>query len=227
MRKLILSGILIVAVIRAGAPEPALYKLKATPKTVAWGYYAANTPPALRIRSGDSVQVETLITNSPARLEAAGVPPAEIEPSLREIFQEVTDKGPGGHILAGTIYVEGAESGDTLEVRIRSIQLAIPYAYNTFRPGAGFLPDDFPYARTKIIPLDREKMIAWGSRRRRPWAASAACRLGSTPATSTIRSLWWAPRCISPSNARGALFQVGDVTPAKATAKWILPRSKR
>jgi len=160
MRKLIPIVLLIVAAVEAGTPEPARYKLKATPKTVAWGYYAANTPPALRVRSGDSVEVETLITNSPSRLEAAGVPPAEIEPALREIFREVTDKGPGGHILTGPIYVEGAEPGDTLEVRILSIQLAIPYAYNTFRPGAGFLPDEFPYARTKIIPLDREKMIA-------------------------------------------------------------------
>src|SRR5580692_7665330 len=59
----------------SAAPEQANYKLKATPKTVAWGYYAANTPPALRIHSGDSVELETLITNSPARLEGAGVPP--------------------------------------------------------------------------------------------------------------------------------------------------------
>jgi hypothetical protein len=46
-------------------PQPAIHKLKATPQTIAWGYYAANTPPALRIRSGDSVEVDTLITNSP------------------------------------------------------------------------------------------------------------------------------------------------------------------
>src|SRR5580698_345724 len=88
----------------AASPEPATYKLKATPRTVAWGYYAASTPPVLHIRAGDSVEVETLITNSPERLEAAGVPPADIEPALRNIFREVTDKGPGGHILTGPIY---------------------------------------------------------------------------------------------------------------------------
>jgi hypothetical protein len=85
--------ILIFAALQvAAAPEQATYKLKATPKTVAWGYYAANTPPALRIRSGDSVEIEALITNSPARLEAAGVPPADVEPALRDIYREVTDK---------------------------------------------------------------------------------------------------------------------------------------
>jgi len=47
-----------------------------------------------------------------------------------------------------------------LEVRIKAIKLAIPYAYNAFGPGRGFLPDDFPYARMRIIPLDERRMIA-------------------------------------------------------------------
>ncbi|MGA2591597.1 MAG: acetamidase/formamidase family protein, partial [Bryobacteraceae bacterium] len=226
MRKPIPVLLLTVAALQAATPEPALYKLKATPKTVAWGYYAANTPPALRIRSGDSVEVETLITNSPARLEAAGVPPAEIEPALREIFREVTDKGPGGHILTGPIYVEGAEPGDTLEVRIQSIQLAIPYAYNTFRPGAGFLPDEFPYARTKIIPLDREKMIARFSGKieipLKPFFGSmgvappeALGRISSVPpwfhaGNIDNKEFVAGTTLFIPVHARGALFQVGD-----------------
>jgi acetamidase/formamidase len=45
-------------------------------------------------------------------------------------------------------------------VRIEKVDLAIPYAYNAFRYGAGFLTDDFPYARMKIVPLDRQKMVA-------------------------------------------------------------------
>ena len=34
----------------------------------------------------------------------------------------VKDKGPAGHILTGPIYIEGAEPGDTLEVRIQEIK---------------------------------------------------------------------------------------------------------
>jgi acetamidase/formamidase len=78
-------------------------------------------------------------------------------------------RGPGGHILTGPIAIEGAEVGDTLEVRILKIDLAVPYAYNAFRYGAGFLTDDFPYARMKIIPLDRNAMVA------RFASAAAAC----------------------------------------------------
>jgi acetamidase/formamidase len=135
--------------------------LKASPSTVAWGHYHAKTPPCLRIKSGDSVEFSTLLTSSPTRLEGAGVPPEQVEPALRDIFREVKDKGPGGHILTGPVFVEGAEPGDVLEVRIRSIKLAIPYSYNGFGPGSGAIPEDFPNIRKmKIIPLDLERMVA-------------------------------------------------------------------
>src|SRR5476651_905422 len=89
------------------------HPLKPTPKTVAWGYYDAAAKPVLRVASGDTVEVETLITSSPQRLEQAFVPADQIEKVLRDIFKEVEDKGPGGHILTGPIFVEGAEPGDT------------------------------------------------------------------------------------------------------------------
>src|SRR5436190_16984453 len=91
-------------------------QLKPTPKTVAWGYYDAAAMPVMRIKSGDIVEVQTLITSSPTRLEGAGVKPADVEQSLRDIYKEVTNKGPGGHILTGPIFIEGAEPGDVLEV---------------------------------------------------------------------------------------------------------------
>jgi acetamidase/formamidase len=144
----------------AAEPAPATHTLDPTPKTVAWGYYDAATPPALRVKSGDVVEVRTLITSSPERLEGAGLPPEQVEPALRDIHKEVTNKGPGGHILTGPIYVEGAEPGDVLEVRIKAIKLAVPYAYNAFSPGRGFLPEDFPYARMRIIPLDERRGVA-------------------------------------------------------------------
>ncbi len=137
-----------------------LYHLMPTPTTVAWGYYDAAAKPVLRVQSGDEVDVGTLITSTPSRLEGAGVDSADVQQSLRDIVDHVKDHGPGGHILTGPIYVEGADSGDVLEVRIESIDLAIPYAYNAFGPRSGFLPEDFPYSRMKIIPLDRDKMVA-------------------------------------------------------------------
>jgi acetamidase/formamidase len=202
------------------------HQLKPTPKTVAWGYYDASTPPVLRIKSGDTVEIGSLITSSPARLESAGVPPDQIEQSLRDIYKEVTNKGPGGHILTGPIYVEGAEPGDVLEVRIQSIKLAIPYAYNAFSPGRGFLPEDFPYARIKIIPLDEKRMVArfadgieiplrpfFGSMGVAPPEVSG--RISSAPpwihaGNLDNKELVAGTTLFIPIHARGALFLAGD-----------------
>jgi acetamidase/formamidase len=144
----------------AAAQRPTKHRLMPTPETVAYGYYWSDATPVLRIRSGDEVTIGTLLTSTPSRLEGAGVAPKDVEASLRAIVEKVADKGPGGHILTGPIYVEGAEPGDVLEVRIKRVDLAIPYAYNAFGRTGGFIPEDYPYSRMRIIPLDAKRMVA-------------------------------------------------------------------
>ena len=137
--------------------------LLATPETVVWGNYSGAAKPALTVQSGDTVIIQTLSTcGSPQRLEAAGVAASEIPPYVADIYNRfpADQKGPGGHILTGPVAIEGAEPGDVLEVRIQKIKLDVPWSCNSFGAGRGFLPDDFPYSRTKIVPLNREKMVA-------------------------------------------------------------------
>jgi hypothetical protein len=119
----------------ATAARGAEYQLKASPGTLVWGYYSAAAKPVLKIQSGDTVEVQTLLTNSPERLEAAGVKPSGVQPELKAITAAVKDKGPGGHILTGPVFVEGAEPGDVLD--LCKIRLGIPYAYNSFSPQRG------------------------------------------------------------------------------------------
>jgi acetamidase/formamidase len=208
----------------ANAQQP--LQLKPTPKTVAWGYYDAATPPVMRVKSGDTVEVQTLITSSPTRLEGAGLKPEDVEQSLRDIHKEVTNKGPGGHILTGPIFVETAEPGDVLEIRIKQIKLAIPYAYNAFSPGRGYIPEDFPYARMRIIPLDEQNMVAhfadgidiplhpfFGSIGVAPPEVSG--RINSGPpwihaGNLDNKELVAGTILYIPVHARGALFLVGD-----------------
>src|SRR3982751_7083299 len=80
------------------------HRLEATPATVAYGYYWSEAKPVLRIASGDIIDVDTLLTNSPTGLERAGVKPEDVQASLREITEKVKDKGPGGHILTGPVF---------------------------------------------------------------------------------------------------------------------------
>jgi len=156
MRKLSASLVL-AAVASAGAET---HDLKLTPPNVHWGYYDARLKPVLRIASGDTVRVETMVAGGLERLALAGVPDAEIPDSLKQVEKFVSDRGPGAHPLTGPIYVEGAEPGDVLEVRILAFEFLHPYGVTGFRPGSGTLPDEFPYAHFTRIPIDAREGTA-------------------------------------------------------------------
>lgn len=147
------AGVLLAAAVSAGA---ATHELKLTPANVHWGYYDSRLKPVLKIASGDTVRVETMVAGGLERVAMAGVLESEIPAVLKQIESAVTDRGPGAHPLTGPIYVESAEPGDVLEVRILGFEFLHPFGVTGFRPGAGTLPDEFPYARTKRIPIDAQ-----------------------------------------------------------------------
>jgi acetamidase/formamidase len=155
-------AILVFSIGGVDAHAQAVHQLPATPSTVAYGYYWSEAKPALRVSSDDIVEVETMLTNTPAGLERLGVKPADIPQALRDIVTKDTGslRGPGGHILTGPIYVEGADSGDVLEVRFLSITLPIDYAYNGCH---GFVPELCGPANARVstlVHLDRAQMTA-------------------------------------------------------------------
>ncbi len=226
MKLSLISGLLLAGASAVGA-QPAPVFLPATPTTVAWGYYWSQAKPVLTIHSGDEVRMQTLSTcGSNERLIAQGVSPADIPAYNDAIFKEVKDKGPGGHILTGPVAVEEAEPGDVLEVRIEKIEMDASFACNGFSAGRGFLPNDFPYDKRKIIPLDRAGMIAkfgqgidiplrpfFGSMGVAPPAAAG--RYDSAPpwmhaGNMDNKELIAGTTLFIPVHAHGALFEAGD-----------------
>ena len=156
----LLSAISVASVLAAQPRAPKTHRLEATPATVAYGYYWSEAKPVLRIASGDIIDVDTLLTNSPTGLARAGVPQEKIQESLKSIVTDVTGdrRGPGGHILTGPVYVEGAEPGDALDVKILSIDFAIDYGYNGC---SGFIPTNCDRSVSqKIFALDKKTMTA-------------------------------------------------------------------
>ena len=144
--------------VSAAAQSPKTHRLEATPATVAYGHYWSETKPVLTIASGDVIDVDTLLTSVPDRLEKAGVPAADVQASLRAIVEKVTDRGPGGHILTGPVFITGAEPGDALEVKLLSIDLPISYGYNGC---SGFVRENCVSGRgPTIIQMDRKAMTA-------------------------------------------------------------------
>lgn len=230
MRRSLVFGIAVpwVLVMSVGGqtPVPKTHRLEATPATVAYGYYWSEAKPALRIASGDIIDVDTLLTNSPTGLARAGLPEARIQDSLRAVVAEVTGdkRGPGGHILTGPVYIEGAAPGDTLEVKILSIDLPIDYGYNGC---SGFVPENCDRsAGSKIIQLDKKTMTAelfpgiviplrpfFGSMGVAP--APELGRVSSTPpgrhaGNIDLKDLVAGSTLYIPVFVPGALFEVGD-----------------
>ena len=223
MRATLLCVLLLPAL---GCAAASVHRLPVTPETVAYGYYWADAAPVLKIASGDILDVDTLLTNTPAGLSKAGVPDDKIQASLKAVVSQVTGerKGPGGHILTGPVYVEGAEPGDVLQVDILSIQMPIDYGYNGC---SGYLPENCnKELPSKIIALNRKHMTAeflpgiviplkpfYGSIGVAP--APELGRLSSNPPGAHAgnldnRELTAGSTLYIPVFARGALFEIGD-----------------
>jgi len=209
---------------RLAAQSPRTHRLEATPATVAYGYYWSEARPVLRVQSGDVIDVDTLLTSTPDRLEKAGVKPGDIQASLRAIVENVKDRGPGGHILTGPVFVEGAEPGDALEVQILSIDLPLAYGYNGC---SGFIRENCESGRgITIVPLDRKRMVGtfrpgieiplrpfFGSMGVAPPAAMG--RVSSNPpgihaGNLDNRELVAGTTLWIPVHVSGALFEIGD-----------------
>src|SRR5205823_4035350 len=134
-----------------GGQERQTRDLPLAPEHVHWGYYDSRLAPAMRVASGDRVRVETMIAGGLQRLRLAGATESEIPESLKAVEQRVTERGPGAHPMSGPIFVDGAEPGDTLEIRILAIDFLHSFGINAFSPGGGVLPDEFPYAGLRLF----------------------------------------------------------------------------
>jgi acetamidase/formamidase len=137
--------------VAAVSAQPPIHDLPLAPEHVHWGYYDARLAPVLRVAVGDRVRVETMIAGGLQRLRLAGATEAEIPQSLKAVEQQVVERGPGVHPLTGPIYVDGAQPGDTLEVRIIAIEYLHNLGVNAFSPGSGVLSDEFPYQALKLL----------------------------------------------------------------------------
>ena len=224
---LCLPGLIALAV-SVSAQSPRTHRLEATPETVAYGYYWSEATPALRIASGDVVDVDTLLTNSPTGLRRGGVPEEKIQASLKAVETALPQgnpkRGPGGHILTGPIFVEGAAPGDALQVDVLSIDLPIDYGYNGC---AGFVRENCNRSLpSRIIPIDAKAMTSpfapgivvplhpfFGSMGVAP--APEIGRVSSTPPGKHAgnldnRELVAGTTLCIPVFVPGALFEIGD-----------------
>jgi acetamidase/formamidase len=120
----------------AAQADEKIHELKASPTTVHRGFFDASLKPVLTIDSGDIVRLWTT-TGNPRYFERLGVPKEKIPAELYAAFEGAPGAARDDHTLDGPIEVRGAEIGDTVEIKIRSIELWLPIAAMSFRGDRG------------------------------------------------------------------------------------------
>jgi acetamidase/formamidase len=127
-----------------------VHVLPATLETTQWGWFDNAQPPVLRVKSGDTIVLETMMHS-----HNQVVPGTTIE----QIKKSRTDfPGRGPHTLTGPIYIEEAEPGDVLKVTLNKI-VPRAYATNFNVPGMfGQFPTVYQDGQVKYLYLDLEKM---------------------------------------------------------------------
>ncbi len=151
--------------VRAQTSKPD-HHLRSIPSNMVWGYFAAETPAKLRVKSGDTVLIDTvslggLADDKPEQFfidHGFSLDDPTVQESIA-IKKEVKFSGIRGHMMTGPIYIEGAEPGDTLEVRVLDIKSRLPYGINSGGPGRGGLPDVIPRPYSKYIPFDLARNV--------------------------------------------------------------------
>ena len=105
------------------------HTLAATLETVQWGWLDPKEPPKLTVDSGDTISIETMMHSHD-----------KVRPGITmDESSRLRKANPGGgpHSMTGPIFVNGAEPGDVLEIRILRIEPK-PFAVNFNLPGKEF-----------------------------------------------------------------------------------------
>ena len=151
-------GLLLLPGVARAQGSAKIHELKASPATVHRGFFDASLKPVLTIDSGDIVRLETASGN-PRWYEKLGVPKDKIPAELYAVFEGVEGDGRGDHTLNGPIAIRGAEPGDMLEIRIRSVDVRLPIAGQGFVPNRGLLPEEFPFEKGRVTWIDVARKV--------------------------------------------------------------------
>ncbi|HEY9877359.1 MAG TPA: acetamidase/formamidase family protein [Leptolyngbyaceae cyanobacterium] len=136
-----------------GQYQGGVYLLPATDETVQWGWFNNAEPPRARVKSGDTIILETMMASQNQVLPGVSI---EKITKLR-----VDNPGRGPHTVTGPIFIEGAQPGDVLKVKINRI---VPRSYgcNWNLPGElklGQFPQLFPEPQAKHFYLDLKRGV--------------------------------------------------------------------
>jgi len=142
--------------VTAASAEAKVHTFKITPEEAYSGELKSDIPPVLTVESGD-----TVIFNTVTLYEGKLVPDMSIDEILK-LREEVLARGNTVYAFTGPFYVNGAEPGDVLEVRIKRIVLG-DFGISYICPGdlkRGTLPEAFKSGWSKTLRYSADKKTA-------------------------------------------------------------------
>src|SRR5438876_317615 len=129
-----------------------VHLLPATLETTQWGWFNNAQKPVLTVDSGDTIVMETMMHS-----HNQVIPGVTIE-QIKKLRTDFPGRGP--HTLTGPIYINGAEPGDVLKVRLNKI-VPRAYATNFNVPGMfGQFPQVYQDGQVKYLYLDLDRMVS-------------------------------------------------------------------
>lgn len=143
--------LMVSAVCHAGAPDTDVEAASVTPDftlrdSQTHNKFSRSIEPALRVPSGSVIEAFTHeATGGQLEIGSASSDLGELD------FDRV-------HTLTGPVYVEGAEPGDILAVRLLEIDPG-DWGWMAIIPGFGFLADEFETPQLRTFDLDNERSV--------------------------------------------------------------------
>ncbi|MDB5287314.1 MAG: Acetamidase/Formamidase [Mucilaginibacter sp.] len=143
--------------------------VRSVPENMVFGYYGADVPAVARVKDGDIVEIQTINTTGISKSDPEAFFKRNNFPLDTEHAQDVINiiknvkPDPGGlrgHMLTGPVFIEGAEPGDMMEIRVLDILIRSEYGVNSVWPHGGGLPDAVTQAETFVYKYNNKKTIA-------------------------------------------------------------------
>jgi acetamidase/formamidase len=166
MRTLAAAMVAAAIGLQAAAPsETPTIQVRSTPENVVLGVFPIDRAPVAKVAPGTVVRIDTLSQRGATQQEDPvaflgkfGVRPDEILQDVKDLWaarnaKPPTERGGGGHILTGPIYIDGAEPGDTLAVQLIDMSTRVPYGINSTSSTGGVFSASYPGAQGEPIPV--------------------------------------------------------------------------
>lgn len=142
--------------------------VRSVPENMVWGYYGADVPPVARVNDGDIVAIQTVNPSGVSRAnpeefyQKNNLPIDAHAQEVIAIMKQVKPEPSGirGHMLTGPIYINGAEPGDSLEIRILDLTFPAPFGVNSVWPGGGGIPDEVKTRETFVYRYNMKRQTA-------------------------------------------------------------------